>query len=270
MLLLLTDPGSAPDPASETTCETPRAAGAGTAVDLSSRQIDPAAEDLVAAALAWPSDSDRIAVRANMVASLDGGTTLDGTSGGLGSPVDQRLIGIQRDLADVVLVGAGTVISEGYPGTKSYPRRLARRERWGRSGLPRWVIVASRPLPAGLKAVVESEVPPLVLSPDDVEHPAGVELIRTGADLDLASGLAQLAERGVRRVLCEGGPTLLGRLESRALLDEISLTISPTLLGAGDPVPLLGGMELRDPSRWALVSLFADGGHLFPRYRRSR
>ncbi|MEJ7650127.1 MAG: dihydrofolate reductase family protein [Nakamurella sp.] len=266
MLLLLTDPGSAPDPASETV----RATAAGTTVDLTGKQIDPADEDLVAAALAWPTDTDRITVRANMVASLDGGTTLDGTSGGLGSPVDQRLIGIQRDLADVILVGAGTVISEGYPGTKSYPRRLARRERWGRSGLPRWVIVASRPLPAGLKAVVESEVPPLVLSPDDVEHAEGVEVIRTGSDLDLAVGLAQLAERGVRRVLCEGGPTLLGRLESRALLDEISLTLSPTLLGAGAPVPLLGGMELRDPSRWSLVSLFADGGHLFPRYRRRR
>lgn len=254
--MLRTDPDSAPTVL------------LGTAVDLSGRQVPPADEDLVAAVLGWPSTQDTLTVRANMVASLDGGTTLDGTSGGLGSPVDQRLIGIQRDLADVVLVGAGTIVSEGYPGTKSYPRRLARRERWGRSGLPRWVIVASRPLPDDLRAIRESELPPWVISPDGVEQPAGAEVIRTGATLDLGAGLAQLAERGVRRVLCEGGPTLLGRLETDGLLDEISLTISPTLLGAGDPVPLLGGMALRAASSWSLVSLFGDGDHLFPRYRR--
>lgn len=261
--MLRTDTDSAPD-------ITP-----GTRIDLSGAVADPRADDLVAAVLAWPdADDGSVTLRANMVASLDGGTTLDGHSGGLGSPVDQRLMGIQRDLADVVLVGAGTVIAENYPGASRYPRRVARRERWGREGIPRWAIVASRPLPDDLRAVVEGDERALVICPDGVPQPPRAEVITTGKEQDLAAGLRALAERGLTRVLCEGGPTLLGRLAAADLVDELSITVSPTVLGTGDTVPLLGDEQpaavVRDPAAWQLVSLFSDGDHLFPRYRRRR
>jgi hypothetical protein len=54
-------------------------------------------------------------VRANMVASVDGAATGgDGRSGTLGTPADARVFAVLRALADVVLVGAGTVRAEGY------------------------------------------------------------------------------------------------------------------------------------------------------------
>lgn len=206
-----------------------------------------------------------------MVVSMDGGTTVNGRSGPLGTSVDQKLIGLQRDLADVILVGAGTVISENYPGTRATPKRTRRRERWGVAGLPRWAIVASRSLPADLRAMTESAEPTFVISPDGVDQPDGADVIRTGAELDLAVGLAALADRGRRRILCEGGPALLGRLAVADLLDEISLTLSPTQLGIGTTIPLLGGVDLHDDVRdWELASLFVDDDHLFPRYRRRR
>lgn len=238
-------------------------------VDLAAGGDRTADEDRVAAALRWPDSG--LTVRANMVASMDGGTTVHGRSGPLGTAIDQKLIGLQRDLSDVILVGAGTVVAENYPGTRGYPKRTRRRERWGVTGLPRWAIVASRPLPPDLRAVTESQEPPFVISPDGVEQPDGAEVIRTGPDLDLAIGLAALADRGRRKILCEGGPTLLGRLAAADLLDEISLTVAPTQLGTGSTIPLLGGVDLHhDVRAWELASLFLDGDHLFPRYRRVR
>ncbi|MDQ2846258.1 MAG: dihydrofolate reductase family protein [Actinomycetota bacterium] len=268
------------------------AAGLLATLDLTATGDQSAAEDLLAAALAWPSQQagveqgdqaqpERWTVRANMIASLDGGATVDGTSGGLGTPIDQKLIGLQRDLADAVMVGAGTVIGEHYPGAKAYPKRTRRRERWCRSAIPPWVIVASHPLPTDLPAITDSAVPPFVVTIDEVDQPDGVTVIRTGPMLDLGNALEQLADHGCHRILCEGGPTLLGRLAAANLLDELSLTIAPALLGTGTTTPLLGGTDLlcgtealggtdQEQPRWRLVTLLADGDHLFTGYRRER
>ena len=62
-------------------------------------------------------------LRVNFVSSADGAVTLDGASGGLGGPGDQRVFQLLRDLADVILVAAGTVRNEGY----GYPRFSAER-----------------------------------------------------------------------------------------------------------------------------------------------
>ncbi len=53
-------------------------------------------------------------LRANMVTSLDGAASLDGRSGGLSGAADEQVFAMLRALADVILVGAGTVRAEGY------------------------------------------------------------------------------------------------------------------------------------------------------------
>ena len=57
-------------------------------------------------------------VRMNFVMSLDGAVTVDGRSGGLGDGNDRLAMQVLRSLADVVLVGAGTVRIEGYGGVR--------------------------------------------------------------------------------------------------------------------------------------------------------
>jgi riboflavin biosynthesis pyrimidine reductase len=54
-------------------------------------------------------------VRSNFITSLDGGATLDGVSGGLAGPATGRC-SVLRELADVIVVGAGTVRMENYGG----------------------------------------------------------------------------------------------------------------------------------------------------------
>lgn len=74
--------------------------------------VDPA---IVYADLPAPA---RPGVRLNMIASLDGAATVDGLSGGLGGPADHRVFTALRELADVVLVAAGTVRAERYGPSK--------------------------------------------------------------------------------------------------------------------------------------------------------
>ena len=56
-----------------------------------------------------------------------------------------------------------------------------------------------------------------------------------------------LGQRGVRTVLCEGGPALNGGLAAAGLVDELCLTVAP-LLAAGDAKRLVDGPVLARPS----------------------
>jgi hypothetical protein len=51
--------------------------------------------------------------------------------------------------------------------------------------------------------------------------------------VDVSAGLAQLAARGLTRVLCEGGPQLLGLLLQAAAVHELCATTAPVLVGGG-------------------------------------
>ena len=70
-------------------------------------------------------------LRANFVASADGAASLEGVSAGLSSPADKRVFSVLRGLADVVLVGAGTVRAEGYGPARPSPQRRAAASRPG-------------------------------------------------------------------------------------------------------------------------------------------
>src|SRR5919202_5115354 len=77
-------------------------------------EVDDAA---LVAHYAWP-DEPGPYVRVNFVASLDGAVTVEGRSGGLGTAADKTVFRLLRELAEVVLVGAGTVRAENYGGGK--------------------------------------------------------------------------------------------------------------------------------------------------------
>src|ERR1700710_1133980 len=84
-----------------------------TAVDASFHTDDDARW---AAFYAYPEGLERCWVRANMIASLDGGATDDGKAGGLAGPGDRAVFSLMRHAADVILVGAATIRIENYSG----------------------------------------------------------------------------------------------------------------------------------------------------------
>lgn len=212
-------------------------------------------------------------LRANMVASADGAATAGGRSAGLSSAADKRLFALLRGHADAVLVGASTVRVEGYGGVRPSPARRAWRAERGLAEVPPIVVVSrTGALAPDLRLFTDTERPPLVVLPASTpaERVADLatraEVLRAGDDdVDLAAALAALAARGLRHVLCEGGPKLLATLAARGLLDELCLTVAPLLFG-GVAARVLDGPHLPSPVQLRLAGAVEDDGFLFLRY----
>jgi riboflavin biosynthesis pyrimidine reductase len=211
-------------------------------------------------------------LRANMVTSADGAGDLDGLSAGLSSDADRRLFGVLRVLADVILVGAGTARAEGYRPAKH--RAALADLRAGRTATPPIALV-TRTLDLDLDTPLFTQVPPdartIVItcadSPADRRDAvARVADVIVAGDLvvDLKQAVAALDERNLGRVLCEGGPYLLGQLAAAGLLDELCLTISPLLAGPGPSRITAGSPSAARPM--ALAHVLQSDSFLFCRY----
>lgn len=216
---------------------------------------------------------DQAVVTSNMVMSLDGAYSAEGVSGGLSSEADHRLFLANRMLADVILVGAGTVRAEGYRRPSVRPAAAAVRARRGQEPFPRLVITSASLRMGTASTLGSGDGPAPVLahprSSDTSRAPEGFELMAVGDDeLDVRELLAALAADGARRITCEGGPGLLGQLAAASLVDEYLLTLSPRLMG-GDSVGLLGRSSPEaDHEPMRLHRVMRDGDHLLCSFRR--
>ncbi len=216
-------------------------------------------------------------LRANMVASVDGAAVVDGSSRALSSPADRRLLGLLRTLSDAVVVGAGTARAERYGPVPATPARVQWRRARGLPVVPRLVVVTrSLELDPSLPflAPVPGQPPALVVTPEAAAGERGeryrgvTELVATpGRDIDLRAAVAALHARGLTRLLCEGGPTLLGSLAADGLLDELCLTVSPRLVSGG-ATRVVAGPVLAVPQQARLAGLLEEEGFLFARYVR--
>lgn len=219
----------------------------------------------------WP---ERAWVRACMVMTLDGGVTgPDGLSGSISSPTDRAVFSSVRSLADAYLVGAQTVRVEGYRPVRARRVAQAERRRRGQQAAPTLAIVtgtcrfdwASARFP-------ESDEAPILLTAESSDPGAradaerhGCEVVVVGEDrVDVARAIGALAGRGLTRVTCEGGPELLRQLVRGGVLDEVDLTLSPTLVAA----PARGSLGSAVLTRMRLLQLVEDDGYLFGRYVR--
>src|SRR5271156_6239791 len=158
----------------------------------------------------YPAERDGAWLRANFIATRDGGATFGGTTGQLGGPGDRAVFSVLRELADVILVGAGTVRAEGYAGARpTVPQRQQRQAR-GQSEVPQLAIVTkSGQLERAMPVFTRTEVPPLVCTCAAVADQtrrglAGLaEVVDCSIDdpaqVDAAALLAVLADRGLSR-----------------------------------------------------------------------
>jgi len=189
-------------------------------------------------------------VRACMVATVDGSSgDATGSSAGISAPADRALLGVLRALADVVLVGADTARTEQY---RPLPARATFAERRAAAGQAPSAVVAvvtgsgtldglSDLFAAGAGSiVVTSSRAPL----ERLRSVAGDDRVIVAGEegVDPGRAVAALAGRGLRRVLLEGGPRLLGAVAAAARLDELCLTWSP-LLVAGDGARIAHGPQ---------------------------
>lgn len=217
--------------------------------------------------------SGRPYVVLNMVATLDGKAAVEGTTRALGGEADRLIFHHLRTQADAILVGAGTVRRERYGRAVKSEELRAKREVEGLDPDPLMVIVSGRlDLPPDLPILQEPGAAVVVATTAGHELDgvaADLEYMRTGDDLPLL--LARLREeRGVRSVLCEGGPTLNSHLLAAGLVDELFLTTSAQIVGGAGALTIVAGRELLDPAAAELMWLLSGEGDLFARWRIRR
>lgn len=216
---------------------------------------------------------DRPYLVTNFVLTLDGRATLRGRSGPIGSSTDTAMLVGLRTRVDAVMVGAGTMRVERYGRVVADPAKRQRREREGLPHDPLMVLVsASMELPWDAPLFTQGHGRVLIATSSDDEPPATATPVRVfrspGGRVDLGALLGYLRrERGVRSLLCEGGPRLHAELIEDGLVDELFVTHAPKLAGGEGP-GLVSGLAERE-RELELVWLLADTetGELFGRYR---
>lgn len=219
-------------------------------------------------------------VRANMVATLDGAAFgPDGRSGSINTDADVAVFALLRARADVVVAGARTVAVEGYGPVRVDPQWQSLRV--GRPQHPALVVVSgSARVPPSLLAGDASPGGAVLLATCTAAGPAALEEARAllgeqhvvvaGDDaVDPAILVAQLADRSLPRILCEGGPRLMASMAGAGVIDEWCGTIVPLLAGGTSP-RLLDGADVEAPIAYRLVSLLEEQGALIGRWVRDR
>ncbi|MDN6124507.1 MAG: pyrimidine reductase family protein [Brevibacterium sp.] len=225
-------------------------------------------------ALAFPSGVGRW-VRAVFVASVDGAATVAGHAGGLGNDIDKQLFALNRALADVILVGAGTARTEIYGPAEDDPQWRHLRD--NRSPTAPMAVV-SHSLDLDFSASLFTEAPDsaktiLIICADAPARARAAaaevaEVIVAGhSSVDLSAAIGALHNRGFARIVCEGGPQLFTDLLEAGGVDELCLTRSPNLV-AGAETTILRGGQFEPPIDLELESLYGtEDGYLYLLYR---
>lgn len=193
-----------------------------------------------------------------MVASLDGSIAVEGASGKLGNANDLDVLLTLRSIADMILVGAGTVRGEGYGPPRKEGQRIGVVTNSGSVDLDRDLFASG----AGF-----------VITNERAEVDEGrVQVLRSGRDdVDLAGAIGRLHEidAAVTYVQAEGGAALNGSLLDHDLVDELDLTTSPHLVGGSGPRVTTGATEALRRFEPAHVLVDTDG-FVFGRWLRAR
>jgi len=227
----------------------------------------------LAAAYAWP--IDRTWVRAMMVMTLDGAIVgPDGRSGSISGGADRSIFLQVRKLSDAVLVGASTIRAERYRPMIAKSGLAKDRADLGLAPAPVIVVVSrSLDLPWEEDMFSESTVRPVVVTSSQAD-PESLRIARSHSEVVVLSGesvdpnelIDTLVDRGLRRIICEGGAHLLAQLSSADLIDEADISISPLFTGGGGGPSSVGRPV---PAHMHLAQVVRHEDFLFTKYLAS-
>ncbi len=228
----------------------------GIAVDVAD---DPRARALIER-FGWTIAHDRPYVTLKMAMSLDGYVAArPGAQQWLtGAPARERVRALRAE-HDAVMVGAGTIRIDD-------PQLTVRPHATRRKPYARVVVCETDAIPPASRVLAPpADAPPDAYRRTILLAPAGArakfaalealaEVVYVGAEdareLDLAAALVALRERDVATVLCEGGPTLAGRLLAAGLVQRAVWLVAPRFLRAEGAVPVLAGADLAGADGW--------------------
>lgn len=210
-------------------------------------------------------------VAVNFATTLDGRASIDGRSGPIGSKTDTQLLMRLRTRFDAVMIGAGTMRAEQYGRMVPNPQLRAWRERIGLPHDPLAVIISgSLELPWDAPLFTEGGGRVLIFTNSAGKPPetaTSLRCERIEGEIKMADLLLRLRrDRGIRAVLCEGGPAIHRQLQAEDVVDELFLTIAPQLSGGDAPRIIEGDLEA--PVDLKLLHVIETDGELLTRYGR--
>lgn len=194
--------------------------------------------------------------------TLDGKTaSFTGDSRWISGPESRAAVQVMRNQSDAIMVGIGTVLKDNpllTPRPELPPEAINR---------PKRVIVDSHcRLPADSRMLREpgGEIW-VAVGPEanrencDRLRRAGVVILDIPGTprIDLKAFLREMAKRGVRNILCEGGAELAGGLVEAGLVDEIIAFVAPKIIGGQAAPGAIGGQGLEKMSHAPILSNMA-------------
>lgn len=211
---------------------------------------------------------ERPYVVVNMVATVDGQARIDGDTSELGDETDQQLFAALRVQVDCVMAGVNTVAIENYNAPASKETTRALRAAKGLEPRPLFATATrSGKLPLDAPLLQDPDARIVVFSsadPDVSAARAEVAVVPTEEPREMLAHLRH--EYGVRSLLLEGGPNINTPFFAAELIDELFLTLAPTIVGAGTPFPIIAG-DLPRRQQLHLSGALLANGHLYLRYR---
>jgi 2,5-diamino-6-(ribosylamino)-4(3H)-pyrimidinone 5'-phosphate reductase len=192
-----------------------------------------------------PTDADasRPLVWVNCAVSADGRLAFaGGKRARLSSPEDLVRVQRMRAASDAILVGVGTVIADD-PSLTVHWELL--HEPPGRDPV-RVIVDASGRTPPNAR-VLDGSIPTIVATSQASaqSYPAAVDVIVAGPDrVELAALFRSLADRGIRRLMVEGGASILASVLRHGLFDRLTVYYAPVLIGGTSAPPMVSGPEV--------------------------
>jgi len=193
---------------------------------------------------------DDLVVVAQIGQSLDGRiATVSGHSKYINGATGLAHLHRLRSLVDAVVVGIGTVLADD-------PQLTVRLVEGPNPA--RVVIDPKGRLPATAKALTEDGVRRLIITADGTEYPpvSKTEILAlpvTGGRIPPATIVAELAKRGLRRILIEGGAATVSNFLAAGCLDRLHMIVAPIILGDGHSSFILPSLERADQAERLLV-----------------
>ncbi len=183
--------------------------------------------------------TERLHVLLSCAMSVDGCLDAPGPSRlVLSGPADLDRVDAERAASDAIMVGAGTIRRDDPRLLVRSPARQATRVARSQPGQPaRVTLTASGNLSPGARFFTDGPEPPLVYCPAPLSGQlsqllnGGAQVIAASPPVSLPAVLADLAARGVRRLLVEGGASLLSQFLAGGLADELHLVVAPFFVG---------------------------------------
>ena len=176
--------------------------------------------------------ADGLIVVGQIGQSLDGRVaTTSGHSRYINGPAGLAHLHRLRAIVDAVVVGVGTALSDDPQLTVRHVVGL---------NPARVVIDPNARLPAGAKMFARDGLRRLVMTAHDAKPqlPADIEIVRLQSfqrRIAPEAILSALHERGLRRILIEGGAETVSRFLVAGCLDRLHVVVAPIIIGNGRP-----------------------------------